>query len=105
MPQSAACHPFGASIFVTACRTFVALLLPDHSDCAHFFMLGVKEKDFISCNSTSLCVHPTWICDGSNDCGDYADETNCQGERAQRGRTNTKASPIFQEKRFATWPL
>lgn len=26
MPQSAACHPFGASIFVTACRTFVARL-------------------------------------------------------------------------------
>uniref|UniRef100_A0A8C8LYL0 EGF-like domain-containing protein n=1 Tax=Oncorhynchus tshawytscha TaxID=74940 RepID=A0A8C8LYL0_ONCTS len=57
---------------------------PDASDekncskisCLDYYMLGVKETVFVSCNSTSLCVHPSWMCDGANDCGDYADETN-----------------------------
>lgn len=62
----------------------------DHSDCSHYYKLGVKEKEFIRCNSTSLCIHPSWICDGANDCGDYADEADCQGaspgKRALQGQ-------------------
>lgn len=49
-----------------------------NTGCLDYYMLGVKETVFVSCNSTSLCVHPSWICDGANDCGDYADETNCR---------------------------
>ncbi|RXN19841.1 low-density lipo receptor-related 1B-like protein [Labeo rohita] len=51
---------------------------PDHTDCADFYRMGVAEKVFVSCNTTSLCVHHSWLCDGANDCGDYADERNCQ---------------------------
>uniref|UniRef100_A0A8C2AJR3 Low density lipoprotein receptor-related protein 1Ba n=1 Tax=Cyprinus carpio TaxID=7962 RepID=A0A8C2AJR3_CYPCA len=40
---------------------------------------------FLRCNSTSLCVHPSWICDGANDCGDYADEIHCHGRNAFDG--------------------
>ncbi|KAJ8282634.1 hypothetical protein COCON_G00051530 [Conger conger] len=49
----------------------------NNTDCVDYYQLGVKERGFVSCNSTSLCVLPSWICDGSNDCGDYADEAHC----------------------------
>lgn len=36
------------------------------------------------CNN-GLCLHDSWKCNGVNDCGDFTDETNCQG------------APIIQE--------
>ncbi|XP_021325253.1 low-density lipoprotein receptor-related protein 1B isoform X1 [Danio rerio] len=52
----------------------------NNTDCMGYYRLGARASNterFLSCNSTSLCVHPSWICDGANDCGDYADETHC----------------------------
>uniref|UniRef100_A0A8C1SIU4 Low density lipoprotein receptor-related protein 1Ba n=1 Tax=Cyprinus carpio TaxID=7962 RepID=A0A8C1SIU4_CYPCA len=58
------------------------------TDCMEYYRLGSRASNserFLSCNSTSLCVHPSWICDGANDCGDYADEIHCHGRNAFDG--------------------
>lgn len=63
----------------------VLSVFPDSTDCMEYYRLGSRTRNndrFLRCNSTSLCVHPSWICDGANDCGDYADEIHCHGRNA-----------------------
>uniref|UniRef100_A0A673K1S7 Low-density lipoprotein receptor-related protein 1B-like n=1 Tax=Sinocyclocheilus rhinocerous TaxID=307959 RepID=A0A673K1S7_9TELE len=58
------------------------------TDCMEYYRLGFHASNserFLSCNSTSLCVHPSWICDGANDCGDYADEIHCHVHTCEDG--------------------
>lgn len=73
------------SLNVWNTRLIVLCVFPDSTDCMEYYRLGArasKSERFLSCNSTSLCVHPSWICDGANDCGDYADEIHCHGRNA-----------------------
>uniref|UniRef100_A0A671SCE3 Low density lipoprotein receptor-related protein 1Ba n=1 Tax=Sinocyclocheilus anshuiensis TaxID=1608454 RepID=A0A671SCE3_9TELE len=58
------------------------------TDCLEYYRLGSRASNserFLSCNSTSLCVHPSWICDGANDCGDYTDEIHCHVHTCEDG--------------------
>ncbi len=73
------------SLNVWNTRLIVLSVFPDSTDCMEYYRLGSRASNserFLSCNSTSLCVHPSWICDGANDCGDYTDEIHCHGRNA-----------------------
>ncbi|CAG7828356.1 unnamed protein product [Allacma fusca] len=70
--------------FVTICP---------HRSCDNAEKYHPSLENIIPCETTTACIHKSWICDNQNDCWDWSDEQNCSSTASYEGGIRKHCQP------------